>query len=166
MNPAYMTRQVHELGRKQYGHQGHITSLNPLRPENAPDAWEAEALRSFERGESEVAELARIGSIEYMRLMRPMITEIGCLKCHAKQGYKVGDLRGGISVSVPMARRWAIMQEQMAGVAMFYGFVWLLGLSAIGFGTQHMGRHIRERDLAQKATRERARSDSGACSRT
>lgn len=27
--------------------------------------------------------------------------ETACLKCHAKQGYKVGDIRGGISISFP-----------------------------------------------------------------
>ena len=37
MNPAYMTRQVIERGIEQYGLRGHITSLNPIRPENAPD---------------------------------------------------------------------------------------------------------------------------------
>jgi two-component system, cell cycle sensor histidine kinase and response regulator CckA len=30
VNPAYMTRQVHELGFEEYGIQGHMTSLNPL----------------------------------------------------------------------------------------------------------------------------------------
>ncbi len=30
--------------------------------------------------------------------MAPLITEASCLQCHAKQGYKVGDVRGGISV--------------------------------------------------------------------
>ncbi|MCK5564589.1 MAG: DUF3365 domain-containing protein [Planctomycetes bacterium] len=44
VNPAYMTRQVHELGLAEYGLKGHITSLNPLRPENAPDDWERKAL--------------------------------------------------------------------------------------------------------------------------
>jgi len=44
VNPAYMTRQVHELAHEQYGVQGHITSLKPLRPENAADAWETAAL--------------------------------------------------------------------------------------------------------------------------
>ena len=37
VNPAYMTRQVHELAADQYGVRGHITSLKPLRPENKPD---------------------------------------------------------------------------------------------------------------------------------
>jgi len=50
MNPAYMTRQVHELETQEFGTHGHITSLKPLRPENAPEAWEAAALRAFEQG--------------------------------------------------------------------------------------------------------------------
>ena len=35
INPAYITQQTHELGANQYGLHGHITSLNPIRPENA-----------------------------------------------------------------------------------------------------------------------------------
>lgn len=38
VNPAYMTRQVHELAAQLYGSRGHLTSLKPLRPENVPDA--------------------------------------------------------------------------------------------------------------------------------
>ena len=50
MNTDYMTRQVHELMEKQQDFLGHITSLDPVRPENAPDPWEAEALEAFEQG--------------------------------------------------------------------------------------------------------------------
>lgn len=31
--------------------------------------------------------------------MAPLITTKACLKCHAEQGYKLGDVRGGISVT-------------------------------------------------------------------
>ena len=149
MNPAYMTRQVQELGRKQYGHQGHITSLNPLRPENIPDAWEAEALRAFEHGETKVAELAKIDNTDYLRLMRPMITESRCMKCHEKQGYKVGDLRGGISVSVPMAPLWTPMYHHMTLVGIGYALIWLLGLGGIGFAVMRINRHITDRILVE-----------------
>lgn len=33
--------------------------------------------------------------------MAPLVTEDKCLKCHAFQGYRVGDVRGGISVTIP-----------------------------------------------------------------
>ena len=47
INPAYMTRQVNEMAMETHNFQGHITSLNPIRPENYPDPWEKEALKSF-----------------------------------------------------------------------------------------------------------------------
>ena len=84
MNPAYMTRQVLELGAEQYGHRGRITSLTPLRPENAPDPWEKKALQNFEREPVEVASLEVMDGKEYMRLMRPLATEESCLKCHGR----------------------------------------------------------------------------------
>ncbi|NQU26999.1 MAG: DUF3365 domain-containing protein [Candidatus Marinimicrobia bacterium] len=148
VNPAYMTRQVHELGKEQYGHLGHITSLNPIRPKNAADDWETKALQSFEQGVTEVGELAKVGGTDYFRLMRPMITEAPCLKCHAHQGYKEGDLRGGISISIPMEPLWQIMFGHMGTITLGFGLVWLLGLSGIGLGTKHLSKRIREREMA------------------
>jgi len=99
INPAYMTRQVYELAAQQYGAQGHITSLKPLRPQNAPDEWEKQCLEIFTSNSAEIYSIETIDHAEYLRLIYPMITEQRCLKCHAHQGYSVGDIRGGISVS-------------------------------------------------------------------
>ena len=151
MNPAYMTRQVQELGLAQYGHHGHITSLNPIRPENAPDSWEAAALESFELGKTEALELAEIGDKKYLRLMRPMFTEASCLKCHEAQGYKEGDIRGGISVSVPMGPLLTRMYSHMAGVAAGYAFIWLTSLGGIALAVSYIGSSLRERERATEA---------------
>ena len=48
VNPAYMTRQVYELGRRTHQASGHLTSLKPIRPGNAPDGWERQALEAIE----------------------------------------------------------------------------------------------------------------------
>jgi len=106
MNPAYMTRQVHKMGAEQYGLRGHITSLNPINPDNGPNQWEIKALNAFERGAKEFSSVERLEDGSYMRLMHPLVTQQACLKCHAEQGYKLGDLRGGISVSVPQEAIW------------------------------------------------------------
>ena len=111
INPAYMTRQVQELAEKQYGYKGHITSLNPLRPENSPDEWEAKDLLSFERGEKEASSFELLGNEKYFRFMRPFIVEQNCLGCHESQGYKLGDIRGRISVSAP----WKPVEEALFG---------------------------------------------------
>ncbi|MFC1555094.1 DUF3365 domain-containing protein, partial [candidate division KSB1 bacterium] len=134
MNPAYMTRQVHELAEGENGVYGHITSLNPIRPENAADPWEAEALQAFELGLSEVSSLEKIEGKEYLRLMRPLITEAGCLKCHAAQGYIEGDIRGGISVSIPMEPLYVIMNKEKLRLSIFHTLIWVTGLCFVFLG--------------------------------
>ncbi len=98
-NPALMTRELSELLQREQGYAFHITSLKPLNPGNRPDAEETQALQAFEQGVKERAWTERIGNASYFRYMGPLRTEASCLACHAKQGYKVGDIRGGISVS-------------------------------------------------------------------
>lgn len=138
VNPAYMTRQVNELAMEIHDFQGHITSLNPLRPENRPDPWETEALRKFERGIKEVDSIEETSGKEYFRFMRPFITEKDCLKCHAAQGYKEGDIRGGISVSIPMEPLRGIEQSRMAELMLAHSFLWLIGLVGVGAGTRSL----------------------------
>ena len=150
MNPAYMTRQVHEIGAKQYGLRGHITSLDPIRPANAADAWETKALRAFEQGVTEVSSVEKFDNKVYMRLMHPLFTEQSCLKCHDEQGYKVGDLRGGISVSVPMAPLQAIARKHMATLALGHSLIWLLGIVGISLGGRNARHNIREHDRAEE----------------
>ena len=76
-----------------------MTSLNPLNPNNKPDEFEARALRLFEKGEKEAFEEKKLNSGSYFRYMAPLYVEKDCLQCHAKQGYRLGEIRGGISIS-------------------------------------------------------------------
>src|SRR4030043_1425649 len=128
INPAYMTRQVYELMKENYGIRGHITSLNPIRSENAPDAWGTQSLGAFESGKTEISSIEKIEGKEYFRLMHPFVTEENCLKCHAKQGYKEGAIRGGISVSIPMEPLRAIENRHIWTFAAVHGLLWLLGV--------------------------------------
>ena len=150
INPATMTRNVFELTKVEYGLRGHITSLNPIRAENAPDPWEAKALRAFEKGEREISSIEEIESQEYMRLMSPLITEKKCLKCHAKQGYKEGDIRGGISVSVPMGPLRAIAHKNEITLVLAHALLWLAGLAGGGLGAWR----LKESKSECKRTRE------------
>lgn len=100
INPAYMTRQVSELALESTGVQFHITSLDPIRPKNAPTPWERAALERFELGEKKIGEF--LNDEHKYHYMAPLMVTKGCLKCHAEQGYKLGDIRGGISVTHPV----------------------------------------------------------------
>lgn len=99
INPAYMTRQIAELAEKHNTIKYHITSLNPIRSENKADKWEAMALNEFKDSPVAILQKDTIESFSYYRYMAPLITESSCLKCHAEQGYEIGNVRGGISVS-------------------------------------------------------------------
>jgi PAS domain S-box-containing protein len=145
VNPAYMTRQVHELSAKQYGNRGNLTSLNPLRPENTPDSWETKVLESFMEDEKEAVAIMDIDGETYMRLMRPFFTEEGCLRCHAHQGYQLGDIHGGISVSTPMAPYLNQMQSRQIILGIGHGIIWLMGLTGIWMMTHRLETVARER---------------------
>ncbi len=128
VNPAYMVRQVHEIGSTQYGLKAHITSLKPLRPLNIPDKWEAAVLKSFEIYPKRVVALDSIEGEQYLRVMEPLITEKSCIKCHASQGYEIGDIRGGLSVSVPWKPHAESLDEQAKAHAYEFGGLWFLGM--------------------------------------
>jgi signal transduction histidine kinase len=131
MNPAYILRQVMDEYGDLYGIKGKITSFKLMNPNNAPDAWEADALRKFDQGVKEVFEFTEMNGAPYLRLMQPMITQRGCLKCHAFQGYKVGDVRGGVGVAVPMQPYIRAMNDKLRIERWSYGLVWLVGCGGI-----------------------------------
>jgi signal transduction histidine kinase len=111
VNPAYMTRQIAELAFNQGELALHITSLRPIRPLNRADAWEDAALQAFEEGARERIEVVQGGGGgQLLRFMAPLPVDRSCLACHAKQGYQVGDIRGGISITLPYARIEATLQ--------------------------------------------------------
>ncbi|MBU4447240.1 MAG: DUF3365 domain-containing protein, partial [Proteobacteria bacterium] len=151
LNPAYMTRQIYELAQEAGLPRGHLTSLKPLRPGNAPDPWERKALEAFEHGQEEVSEVVSLNGQPSMRLMRPFRIDLSCLTCHEEQGYKVGDIRGGISVSVPMD---PIMTKSLHTWSLILGHVvlWMLGVVGIVLA----GRQISASAAAAMAAQEAA----------
>ncbi|MBA4358574.1 MAG: hypothetical protein C0405_12710, partial [Desulfovibrio sp.] len=140
-----------ELQRHTTGIQGHITSLKPIRPGNAPDDWERAALLAFEQGQKEVSSREVMAGVEHLRLMRPVLAEKPCLKCHAKQGYKEGEIRGGISVAVPMTAQLAAFRMHMGKVLGGHALVWALGLAGAIVGGRRLGKSLREAEQARVA---------------
>ncbi len=129
INPAYMTRQISEIANKRNGVQFHITSLKPIRPENQPTEWEKKALKAFNAGQKEIGEFG-IDQSHVFRYMAPLMTQKTCLQCHSGQGYEEGDIRGGISVTLPF-----IPQIPILPLALGHMGVGVIGLSLmIGFG--------------------------------
>ena len=167
VNSSYMVRQVAELAGDDITVRTHVTSLNPLRPENKADAGETKALHEFERGAKEAVWREWIGGTEYLRTMRPYIVEQACMKCHAQQGYKVGDLRGGIATSVALptvARSMAMMWPTFVG----FGLLWIVGWAGIGVAWRRVSRYEQEGEQIDARLRYAASHDTltGLANRT
>lgn len=128
VNPAYMTRQIAEINRKKDGIQFHITSLRPIRPENKADNWETKALQEFEKGTKEVLELVQEDSLGSYRYMAPLLVDQSCLSCHSKQGYFLGEIRGGISVSFSAALYQKVIKDELTSFALIHLFILIIGL--------------------------------------
>ena len=125
INPAFMTRQIAEIAAQAEGVRFHITSRNPIRPANEADSWEAESLGLFEasRVKERLAFFADGGGViagPAHRYMAPLVVKPPCMKCHEVQGYQVGDIRGGISVTMPADELVAIGEQRRKQVMLLY----------------------------------------------
>jgi diguanylate cyclase (GGDEF)-like protein/PAS domain S-box-containing protein len=129
ISPASMARQISELAERGDGLKFHITSLKPIRPANAPDAWEAAALQRFETGLAELVELIP-GDPPVHRYMAPLRVRQACLACHEKQGYREGQIRGGISITMPAADLLELRDDERlhSGVVHAVALAVILGL--------------------------------------
>jgi hypothetical protein len=135
INPAYMTRQIGELAEKRNQVWFHITSNNPIRPKNAPDKWESDILKSFESGLKDFAEFSESeAGTKVFRYMAPLWVEPACLKCHLTQGYKKGDLRGGISVTIDAESIIRTQKNQIIKLTVLHISIWAIGVLIFLFG--------------------------------
>lgn len=142
LNPAYMTRQLMDDYEQLYGIKGKITGLVLLRPENAPDEWEKQALRKLQAGAEEVIEENSIDGVPHLRIMRPMYMKTGCDKCHGHLGFKTGDFRGGVSLSVPATPYIEARQDALASLITSHAIGWLLGIFGITLASKQIRRQI------------------------
>lgn len=110
INPAWMTRQISQISNKQGTYHFKITSLKPLNPSNIADKFETKALNYFEHNKNEKYFYSFNDREKNFDFMGALVTKQSCLNCHLHQGYQLGDIRGGIRVSIPLE----LHNEQMA----------------------------------------------------
>jgi len=125
-NPALATRELSELTNLEYGWSFRAVSDRYLAPTDKPDKWEAKAIKiikeEFKKGNTSGEYWGWDG--DKFRFAKALKVEKGCLKCHGTPdqidpifkkaiiakygeeafkratGYKLGELRGIISVTI------------------------------------------------------------------
>ncbi|GAU08910.1 diguanylate cyclase [Desulfoplanes formicivorans] len=142
LNPAFMTREISTLSEQEKWVRFHITSLNPLRPENRPTPLEREGLVLFDNGTREIGRVMVQDGHRSFFYMGALRTEKSCLSCHAKQGYAQGDIRGGISVTLPFVPKISLVALQIGHVSIW--LVGLLGIVLLGGRLEHAYASIKQ----------------------
>ncbi|PZX15141.1 signal transduction histidine kinase [Breznakibacter xylanolyticus] len=155
VNPAFMTRQVNELGNERFGLKGHITSLRLLRPENAPDEWERKVLTMFEQGVDEYSNLDTEDGRQCVRYMKALHDTPECMKCHGGEAFSQAGIRGGLSVSVPLERYQAYWASFFYGKIPVHAALLVLGLVFIVVGRRRMMRYALDTSNALKDARDK-----------
>ncbi len=146
VNSSYFTRLVHdkEALNSPSGVRGHVTSLKPLRPENAPDEWEKKALLAFQQGAKQWSGVVTENGNDYFRLILPRIAKESCMECHGHQGYQLGDVMGGIGVSVPMGALQAESEKRVYLMSIWHFLLWLGGMLGLLLGYYLLRRQEQE----------------------
>jgi len=117
--PAVYGKKVGDAFFAETGVKLKQTSTKYRNRANKPDAFESGILAKFESGEYEknvgYGVQAQKNGEDVYRYMQPIYINKACLKCHGtpvgetdiagrkKEGYKVGEVRGAISVMLPLS---------------------------------------------------------------
>ncbi|MHB8843966.1 MAG: ATP-binding protein [Nitrospirota bacterium] len=160
VNASHMIRTVFAYQRAKSPEPvlNKLVSRNPTNPLNRADEWESRALRSFEQGVQEASETSMIDGKPYFRMIMPFATEQGCLKCHASQGYRIGDVRGGISIAVPMGPYFKTEYKTRRTIVVTHLALWLVATGSLVVFTRK--RQEQEEKIVESAWRFQVLSDS------
>jgi len=129
-NPAMVTRELSEYAARDNWYMFRVTSLHPINPANAPDAFERQSLLSIEKeSKKEIIAIINDQSGRILRYVAPLTVEKPCLHCHARQGYQLGDLRGALSITIPISWADRMITENNRSI-ITYGLLSIVVVSA------------------------------------
>ncbi len=118
-NPALATREISTLADIKYGYIFRVVSDLFREASNKPDSFEAAAIETMKKDGVTYVDEFQEGTYRYTE---PLLVKKGCLRCHGDLetdvkepmktilvkkygnrafGYKVGDVRGIISIEIP-----------------------------------------------------------------
>lgn len=133
ITPIHILLAIQEISHQIYGNRERLTSLQLRNRANAPDEWEAGALKSLQGGAEVAVETMprQAGGHGLLRLMIPMKMDKECLECHRDTLVPVGGLRGGASISIDLNTYRTAQEPAWKAIQYWHLAIWLLGLATI-----------------------------------
>ena len=133
INPAYLTRLAHEASNQHLTLSISLISLKSLNPINSPDEYEKKILLEFKKGKKEFFGVIDKDGKRYITLIRPLLIEKPCLKCHGQQGYKAGDIKGALCIKTPFKSYLSIMRNRQLNILIIHLLIGIIGSMTLIF---------------------------------
>ena len=150
-NPAMVTRELSEYAARSGFCWFRITSLNPVNPENKPDDFERQAMENFRSGLPEFEAITDTSEGRVHRYIAPLLVQESCLTCHAEHGYTVGDIRGALSISVPLAWADKTIKKNTTTIIKYSVFsIFAVALALVYLFNKLVGRRIKRLSRAME----------------
>ncbi|BCB25435.1 hypothetical protein SKTS_03210 [Sulfurimicrobium lacus] len=155
LTPIHILEAVQEVSNKEYGIKERLTSRQLRNRNNAPDDWEAKALKTLESGAQIATEaVPKKGSHGLMRVMIPMRMEEECLECHRDTLVPVGGLRGGAVISIDLNTYRTVQEPTWRSIQYWHFGIWFLGLATISTFSFFARRRVLEQERQSEERRE------------
>lgn len=99
--PSMVTKQLSLYSYRQNLYRFRLAGIAPMNPENSPDEFELEAIKSFSQGGTmEYYALAEHDGEAVFQYSAPLFVEEACLSCH--KNYTSGTVSGCLSIHLPV----------------------------------------------------------------
>ncbi|MEW6661152.1 MAG: ATP-binding protein [Bacillota bacterium] len=116
MNPARVIRETSQIFNSTTRYRIKQTRMSARVPENSPDSFERQQLERFSADPllKEIWSEDKVAGESVFRYLIPLHITADCLQCHGepqgqldvaghrKEGYRIGELAGALSIIIPM----------------------------------------------------------------
>lgn len=128
--PSMVTKKLSTYSMRENLYRFRLANINPLNPQNSPDAFEKAALYDFiHAGATEVYQFDPKNDAEGLRYSVPLHVDDACLRCH--KNFSKGTVGGLLSISFPVKGFHEALQKNQlklagAGVVLIALTIWTL----------------------------------------
>lgn len=155
VNPASILQQISENFNKLNRGNDQLPSLKIFDGNTATDRWESEAAAQISSGRQEVFLTALSRKNPVLRLIKPIRLQQNCLRCHSPDGYREGDTKSIMSITVPLQPYLEKERENIKFLFLLHFAFWIVGvafiLAAFFWGRRRVIERIHSREALLKS---------------
>lgn len=135
--PAMVTKKLSQYSLRENLYHFRLASINPMNPDNAPDAFEKMALLRFIHKDSkEIYYFDDDGENQLFRYTVPLYVDKACIRCHTN--FSDGTVGGCLSIFLPSEQMESSLKASQHRLAYSGAVLILLTILTLFFMLRHV----------------------------